>query len=80
MPFLIYCDYPLAKVTQSDGCVALRVHGVPARSCRLRLIPESGSLPAVTARIGGHGQRSRKTPEGHREYSVPGGGEIEVHW
>ena len=80
VPFLLYCDYPFAEVRHADGCVGLRLYGVPHAACRLRLIAENGHLPDVTVRIGGKELAGEKTPERHLEYAVPGGSEVEIRW
>ncbi len=83
VPFLVYCDYPLADIKQEGDHIRLRVRGVPQFACRLRLIPQEGqSLPGLRVRhahtdeaLAGHA-----TAEGHREYTVPGGSVLDIQW
>ena len=80
VPFLLYCDYPLAEMRHAEGCVGLRLPGVPRAACRLRLIPDDGRMPDTVVRLGGTELVGETTPEGHREYAIPGGGEVEIRW
>ena len=81
VPFLLYCDYPVAEIRHMDGCVGLRLPGVSQATCRLRLISDTdGPLPAVTVRAGSTELAGTPTPEGHQEYTVAGGSEVEIRW
>jgi len=78
-PFQIACGYPMTFLDTAGHCAALRVHGCPSFSCRLKLI-SSDSLPPVTVRLSGQQLPGSDTRPGEREYAVPGGSDIEVRW
>lgn len=79
-PFQIGCDYPLTITNTAPGCADLRVHGVPAFSCRLKLTAIDGGLPDVSVRLGGKEMTGSAARSGEREYAVPGGSNLEVRW
>ncbi len=79
-PFQAACDYPVTVSSADAHCVALRVHGVPSRICRFKLISSDGSLPLVTLRHGGQELPGSDSRPGEREYAVPGGSDIEIRW
>lgn len=78
-PFQIACGYPMTFLDTAGHCAALRVHGCPSFSCRLKLI-SSDNLPPVTVRLSGQELPGSDTRPGEREYAVPGGSDIEVRW
>ena len=82
VPFQIACDYPLTMLSADAHCAALRVHGVPSFSCRLKLIAAGGdALPAAVTVQGSSSELpGSDTRPGEREYAVPGGSDIEVRW
>ena len=81
-PFQVACDYPLTLTSTAPGCAAMRVHGVPPFSCRLKLIaPGGGSLPPnVSVRLSGKEMAGSSARDGETEYAVPGGSDLEVRW
>ena len=79
-PFQIACDYPLTVSSAAAGCAALRVHGVPAFVCRLKLRGANGdALPPVTLRRGGQ-ELTGSAAESSLEYAVPGSTDLELRW
>ncbi len=81
-PFQIACDYPLTILSTAPGCADLRVHGIPAFSCRLKLIAADGIslLPDVSLRLSGKDLSSSSARDGEYEYAIPGGSDLEVRW
>lgn len=80
-PFQIACDYPLTVLRADASCAALRVHGVPSCTCRLKLIAEGrDALPGVTVQSSSGELSGSDTRPGEREYAVPGGSDLEVRW
>lgn len=79
-PFQIACGYPMTVLTTAANCVALRVHGVSSRTCRLKLISPDGPLPPITVRLSGQELPGSSARPGDREYAVPGGSDIEIRW
>ncbi|MGI4791128.1 MAG: hypothetical protein ACRYFS_20055 [Janthinobacterium lividum] len=80
IPFQIACDYPLTVTSAEVNCATMRVHGVSAFSCRLKLISKDGPLPSVSLYVGGKELTGAPTRESEQEYMVPGGSDIEVRW
>lgn len=84
-PFMVYYQYPIYDVrTDTDGksCV-FQVHGDPRLECFIRLIPvENKTLDGVDVRLVDDGKtlKGRRTDEGHLEYKIPGGSNVEVTW
>jgi hypothetical protein len=79
-PFQIACGYPTTLLTTAANCAALRVHGFPSFSCRLKLISSDGSLPPATVYLSGQELPGSDTAPSEREYAIPGGSDIEVRW
>ncbi len=81
-PFQIACDYPLTLTNTAPGCADLRVHGVSAFFCRLKLsvISSDTVLPNVSVRLGGKELAGSSARDGETEYAVPGGSDLEVRW
>jgi hypothetical protein len=87
LPFLVYCDYPLARFTVQEGQrqVDLKLHGTVDGTCRLRLIPQgTDHLPdhqlQVKGKQGTEALEGAAKPEGHQEYVLSGGSEITITW
>ena len=79
--FQLGCGYPLTVISTAAGCAMLRVHGLPAFSCRLKLMPADGvPLPKVSVLLGGQELAGSETREGDQEYAIPGGSDLEVRW
>ena len=85
-PFLVYSEYPVTEIAQApDQCVGFTLRGDPGYVSRLRLVPTSRKpLPSVRLRLqtadGETQPDGNLTPEGHREYLLPGGSQVEVRW
>ena len=78
--FQVACEYPVTVLSADANCIALRVHGVPSFSCRLKLISADNSLPPVTVQGSSQEIAGSDTRPGEREYAVPGGSDIELRW
>ena len=79
-PFQVACEYPVTVLSADANCIALRVHGVPACSCRLKLISADGPLPPVSVQGSGQEIAGSDTRPGELEYAVPGGSDIDLRW
>lgn len=81
-PFLLFCEYPIFDLEQTEEpCVSFRVRGLAALACRARLIPtDRKHLPDIQIHNAKGSVSSRKTEEGHREFTVSGGDEVEIRW
>ena len=68
-----------------DQCVGFTLRGDPRFVSRLRLIPTGRKpLPPVRLRVQTAESEAQpggnETPEGHREFLLPGGSQVEVRW
>ncbi len=72
----------MTVLTTTANCAALRVHGCPSFSCRLKLIADGGDgcLPPVTVHLSGKELPGSETRPGEQEYAIPGGSDIEIRW
>jgi hypothetical protein len=86
LPFLVYCDYPLARFAVQDGTpqVELKLHGTATGTCHLRLIPlRNDRLPDHQVQAKSADMQTLKgveTSEGHREYQLSGGSNVVITW
>lgn len=84
-PFMIYIDYPTGQYTCKGHSATFEVKGDERLTCRLMIVKtEKHKLPklTVTAKKGPKQDllKGKLRPDGHIEYTVPGGGKIEVKW
>jgi hypothetical protein len=81
-PFMVFCDYPLARFDIEDHSIRLRLRGLRRSRARLRLIPERRApIGAVTLRDSeGEEVSGVRTDEGHIEFEVHGGIDLELTW
>jgi hypothetical protein len=86
-PFLLYCAYPAVdiRVDADAGRASFGIREGSIFRCRMRLIPSAGEpLPATTVCVSRDGKEEAcdgaDTPEGHREYFLPGESTTTIVW
>ncbi|MFA6276827.1 MAG: hypothetical protein WC622_08760 [Pedobacter sp.] len=80
--FKLYADYPIPfKRKTSSTSLILQLAGDERIQCRLRIIPNDVSKRKFELKLAdGNKLSSKKTREGHLEFSVNGNQQLEINW
>jgi hypothetical protein len=80
--FMVYTDYPKAKLTVSKDRISFDLLGNARISCKLRVLPvEDKKMPKITVKASRQGELTGTQQKGgHLEFNVYGDQKISVFW